>query len=292
MATKRSGAALRMPKATKMPKLAYKVRKQVLAMDALLDVFSYTDRHTLDDANVVSAAFNATAQRASPLRIVKDAHFYHCTEDHTFHVTVYYNRATKGGTKNQRKAMRVVADNMDEATLNFFRSLRFCNVSRRIRLFNLRIQQPFVDQLKAVAKQFLCKVGTLAFFRYEKKESISISDEIREVIATEAGKETGLATLSWIDRPSKYRDILKRSIDQLKRDHPGVAFSGAMYLPYAKGEKSQHCFERIDVSGHHVNGANYVIKHNAERTRESRLNALLAGSDVVSEMNALLDYVL
>ncbi|KAH7698988.1 hypothetical protein AAVH_33915, partial [Aphelenchoides avenae] len=157
MASKRLGAALRLPKAKKMPKLAYKVRQQVLATDALLDVFSYADRHTLDDANVVSAAFNATAQRASPLRTVKDAHFYHCTEDHTFRVTVYYNRETKGGSANQRKALRMVAGNMEEATDIFFRSLRYCNVSRRIRFFNLTIQQQFIDQLKAVAKQFLCK---------------------------------------------------------------------------------------------------------------------------------------
>ncbi|KAH7717103.1 hypothetical protein AAVH_15465 [Aphelenchoides avenae] len=61
-----------------------------------------------------------------------------------------------------------------------------------------------------------------------------------------------------------------------------------MYLPYATGDKSQHCFE--GVSSYNVNGGNYVIKHSTESVRESKLNALLAGSNVVSKRNALVDY--
>lgn len=79
------------------------MRQQVLAVDTLLDVFGYVDRHTLDDANVVSAAYNTAAQHASPLRIVKDVEFYHNRRGKTFHVTVEwaYVGTKKGGMKSK-----------------------------------------------------------------------------------------------------------------------------------------------------------------------------------------------
>lgn len=63
-----------------------------------------------------------------------------------------------------------------------------------------------------------------------------------------------------------------------------------MYLPYAKGDKSQHCFDGINLSGNSVNGGNYVFKQIAGPT--ATRSTMFAGSDVASDINALLDYVL
>lgn len=64
-----------------------------------------------------------------------------------------------------------------------------------------------------------------------------------------------------------------------------------MYLPYAKGEKSQHCSEGVNVTAHNVNGGNYVIRHTALPTKVSALNATWINY-VMSNKNALLDHVL
>lgn len=64
-----------------------------------------------------------------------------------------------------------------------------------------------------------------------------------------------------------------------------------MYLPYAKGEKSQHCSQGINVAGHNVNEANYVIKYTAEPTEAPALNATWANK-VMPNKEGLLDHVL
>lgn len=56
------------------------------------------------------------------------------------------------------------------------------------------------------------------FYHFLKRPS---NDEVEQVSAEQAGKEAGLTTLSWIKRPSKYRDILNGAIDKLKMDYPG-----------------------------------------------------------------------
>ncbi|KAH7709625.1 hypothetical protein AAVH_23101 [Aphelenchoides avenae] len=66
-----------------------------------------------------------------------------------------------------------------------------------------------------------------------------------------------------------------------------------MYLPYAKGEKSQHCSESIDnsiVSGNNVNGGDYVIKQTAEPTDASALT-IVWNNEVVRNKETLLDHV-
>ncbi|KAH7710303.1 hypothetical protein AAVH_22404 [Aphelenchoides avenae] len=64
-----------------------------------------------------------------------------------------------------------------------------------------------------------------------------------------------------------------------------------MYLPYAKGEKSQHCSEGVNVTGYNVNGSNYVVRYTAEPNEESALNATWY-RDLIPKKDVLLDYVL
>lgn len=71
-----------------------------------------------------------------------------------------------------------------------------------------------------------------------------------------------------------------------------VTFSGAMYLPYAKGDISQHCSSKsIDVSGNNVHGGDYVIKQTADPTDAFALNTTWT-TYVEPNKDALLDHVL
>lgn len=49
------------------------------------------------------------------------------------------------------------------------------------------------------------------------------------MLAEQAAKEKRLATLSWIERPSKYREILDRSIGQLQKNYTGQVYEGTAY---------------------------------------------------------------
>lgn len=70
-----------------------------------------------------------------------------------------------------------------------------------------------------------------------------------------------------------------------------MTFSAAMYLPYAKGDKSQHCSENVSLSSYNVNGGNYAVGYTAEPAEETALNATW-NNVVIPTKDALLDYVL
>ncbi|KAH7716685.1 hypothetical protein AAVH_15867 [Aphelenchoides avenae] len=214
------GNALGMPEAKTVSKPAYKVRHQVLATDALLDVFSYVDRHTLDDANVVSHVYNTTAQHASPLRIVQKAHLSRNKLHQTFYVTVNYKRAyvdTKGGTKNERMVLRMATGNVEEAMAIFCRCLRFCNVSRSIRLFRLQIQPLFIDQLKAVAKHLFCEDYTLDFTDVTLADGV---DALDLILAFPSFRELSYSAFHLLEQSYGVGDDLLKA----------VASRGAFYL--------------------------------------------------------------
>ncbi|KAH7716683.1 hypothetical protein AAVH_15865 [Aphelenchoides avenae] len=215
------GSALGTPKANAMSKQAYKVRQQVLPAESLLDVFNYVDRRTLDGANVVSYAYNTAAQQASPLRRVKNAHLFLNPRDQTFHVTVYFKRAyvdmTKGRIYNERNALEMVADDMEEAVGIFFRFLRFCNVTGSIRLYHLRIQQLFVDQLKEVAMHFLCEGYNLEL------NDVTLADDVNTF-------DLLLAFPSFRKLNYNTYDFLKQSVGNGDELLKAVAARAAFYL--------------------------------------------------------------
>ncbi|KAH7673173.1 hypothetical protein AAVH_42348, partial [Aphelenchoides avenae] len=213
------GSVLGRPKAKTEP--AYKVRQQVLAIDTLLDVFSYVDRRTLDGANVVSYAYNAAAQHPSPLRRVRNARLYRSRWSETFHVVVCYKRAyvdtTKGGMKNKLKVMRMVADDMDEAIVILCRCLCFCNVSSGVRLLRVQIPPQFIDQLKGVAKHFLCEDNKLGF------TDVTLADGVHALGLL-------LAFPSFRKLNDSTFDLFKESVGSVDDRLKAVASRGAFYL--------------------------------------------------------------
>ncbi|KAH7696482.1 hypothetical protein AAVH_36445 [Aphelenchoides avenae] len=203
---KTMGSALVTPGSKTVSKPAYKVRQQVLPAESLLDVFNYVDRRTLDGANVVSP------------------------RDQSFHVTVYFKRAyvdlTKGRMYNERNALEMVADDMEEAVVTFFRFLRFCNVSGSIRLYHLRIEQIFVEQLKAVAMHFLCDGSNLEL------NDVSLADDVHAfdlLLAFPSFRELDHNTYDFLEQRVGNGDDLLKALE-------GSEFSEAAVLDYLFGD--------------------------------------------------------
>ncbi|KAH7715389.1 hypothetical protein AAVH_17223, partial [Aphelenchoides avenae] len=142
-----------------------KTLRDVLPKETIVDVFDFSTREDLDDWTTVSRKFHKSTQNAQPLRRVHrvtltcrevtcPSHFIKRKQ----YEAVFYLKGTDE-PQDGRVAKNFIEPDVISICTPFFSCLRFCCVKTGVIVRSFPIDRAFVDDLKAINKDFHTEVG-------------------------------------------------------------------------------------------------------------------------------------
>ncbi|KAH7712947.1 hypothetical protein AAVH_19726 [Aphelenchoides avenae] len=128
---------------------AEKVRRQLMPVDSMLDVFAFIGRGDLDNWTTVSKEFGRRTRSAAPLRKVKSIHVYRNAGGGPYEAVFV--------DKFHAREVGKTSDDLSEMLQFFFGGLRGCNVQRYISIQDIPITEDFVASMRAIKNSWKCR---------------------------------------------------------------------------------------------------------------------------------------